>query len=101
VGLSLSEGTTYYWSVDEFDSSGQPMGSGDVWSFTTSGDPAVEGDLNGDNEIDLIDFAKLAFYWQATGCVAPFSCDQTDIDNSGTVDLEDMLTITENWLHGK
>lgn len=101
MGLSLSEGTTYYWAVDEFDSSGQIIGSGDIWSFTTSGNPSVLGDVDGDNKIDLKDFATLAFNWQMTGCVAPFSCNQTDIDNSGTVDFEDLLYLTENWLYGK
>jgi hypothetical protein len=101
MGFSLSEGTTYYWAVDAFDASGEPMGSGDLWSFTTLGDPAVVGGVDGDHEIDLNDVAKLALYWQTTGCVAPFSCDQTDVNNSGTVDIEDLTFICESWLFGK
>ena len=31
----LSDGTTYYWAIDGNDVDGNPLASGDLWSFTT------------------------------------------------------------------
>jgi len=33
---TLQQGTTYYWAIDEFDSGGNLLAAGDIWSFTTT-----------------------------------------------------------------
>ena len=37
----LLPGTTYYWAIDENDVDGNPLGSGNLWSFTTRGIKAI------------------------------------------------------------
>ncbi len=37
IADALEENSTYYWRVDQLDGSGEPIMSGDVWSFSTGG----------------------------------------------------------------
>jgi len=59
----------------------------------------VIGDVAGSFSVDLADVAHLATYWQSTDCGAG-DCGRADIDGSGTVDLDDLLVILDNWLKG-
>jgi hypothetical protein len=85
-----------------------------VWDFTaTDGDPAdwwmpansypqlawpIIGDIAGLYGVNLIDFAVFAAHWDQTGC--PSGCENADINNSGTVDITDLLLFADNWLKG-
>jgi hypothetical protein len=51
-------------------------------------------DPTADGFIDLTDFAAFADYWQLTGSPLP-----ADLDNSGTVDFNDLWMLLENYLN--
>jgi hypothetical protein len=53
--------------------------------------------FNSDSDVDFNDFASLGNNW-FSNCVAPDWCGGTDIDHSGTVDLNDLGVFTEAWL---
>ncbi len=56
------------------------------------------GDLDKDYDVDFIDFALFANYWQQTGCV---KCGGADLaGNDGYVDYDDLQQLVENWLAG-
>ncbi|MCX5638723.1 MAG: VCBS repeat-containing protein [Planctomycetota bacterium] len=56
------------------------------------------GDMDKDYNVDFIDFALFAQYWQQTGCG---KCGGADIAGSdGNVDVNDLQQFTENWLVG-
>jgi hypothetical protein len=68
TGTSFATGamlpnTTYYWRVDENNPAGVTTGT--VWSFTTTYLCAgsVISDLDGDCEVDFLDYARLANAW--------------------------------------
>ncbi len=91
----LEPQATYYWRVDEVNSAGTTVGQ--LWSFST----AIKGDLEPDGDVDLLDFASLAYSWQAASCgPANDWCQGNDIDSSGSVDLADLQAVSVNWLIG-
>ena len=56
--------TTYYWRVDEKNSTGETTGA--VWSFTVSRyicTSPIISDIDGDCEVDFLDYALLADAW--------------------------------------
>ena len=67
TGTSFATGilpdANYYWRVDEKNSAGETTGT--VWSFTTAyvcTGPIIS-DLDGDCEVDFLDYAQLADAW--------------------------------------
>ena len=51
--------------------------------------------------VDFIDFAFFASHWRDEMCnPANSSCQGTDLDNSGSVDFNDLKIFTDNWLEG-
>jgi hypothetical protein len=86
------------------------------WDFSaTDGDPAdwwmpansypqlawqsvIPGDIAGSYGVNYVDFAVFAAHWGQTGC--PAGCGNADINNSGTVDIEDLTLFADNWLKG-
>jgi hypothetical protein len=85
------------------------------WDFSaTDGDPAdwimpansypqlawqsIPGDIAGLYGVNYVDFAVFAAHWEQTGC--PDGCENADINNSGTVDITDLMSLAENWLAG-
>ncbi len=51
-------------------------------------------------EIDLLDYAFFANYWQDTNCGGANDCDGTDLDFSNTVDAGDLKIFCDHWLEG-
>jgi hypothetical protein len=88
------------------------------WDFsTTDGDPAdwmmlrpgedyprlawqpvVAGDIAGLYGVNGVDYAEIAAHWGQTGC--PTGCENADINNDGTVDINDLMFLADNWLAG-
>ena len=55
-------------------------------------------DLSNNDFINFEDFALFASHWSDTDCTAPSYCGATDFDKSGTVDLNDLAEIAQQWL---
>ncbi len=55
-------------------------------------------DFNSDTIVDFCDYATFASHWRETGCNAPYWCNGTDLDISGTVDVNDLRLFCEFWL---
>jgi len=53
------------------------------------------GDIEPDGDVDFVDFAIFAGYWQDTNCGA---CGGADLTGDGTVDANDLAELAENWL---
>ncbi len=58
----------------------------------------LRGDFNGDNNIDIDDFAIFLSHWLETGCTEPNFCDGTDLNRDGIVDTNDFTIFADNWL---
>jgi hypothetical protein len=59
------------------------------------------GDLDDDDDVDLVDLAKFSSNWQDTGCSVPNDwCQRADIIVNGTVDIFDLAEFVANWLVG-
>jgi len=56
------------------------------------------GDMDKDYDVDFIDFALFAHYWQQTNCGKCGGANLTGSD--GNVDVNDLQQFTENWLVG-
>jgi hypothetical protein len=56
------------------------------------------GDIAGLYGVDMADLMEVVNNWLQQGC--PASCEQADIDNSGTVDLADLSILAANWMTG-
>ncbi|MCK4886860.1 MAG: hypothetical protein KAS96_05690 [Planctomycetes bacterium] len=55
-------------------------------------------DFDGNTKVDFGDFALLVSQWNQSDCEDPNWCQGTDIDASGTVDVNDLMLFTEYWL---
>ena len=58
------------------------------------------GDLNADGQVNLFDFEPINEYWGETDCDDPNLswCAGTDFNRSGTVDVDDAIFFSQNWL---
>ena len=56
----------------------------------------IDGNFNGDCRVNFADFAVFAAQWQLTG--ANITDPNTDINSDGTVDTDDLVLFTDNWL---
>jgi len=91
VGLSDGDGLSAYFN--ESDLSG--------YDFCT-----FECDLNGDQNVDLTDFAIFASYWQMEKSKHKDKdkkgkypwCEECDFDQSSVIDVYDLLILAERWL---
>ena len=55
--------------------------------------------INFDNIIDLLDFAKLASQWARIDCNELNNfCNGADIDHQNGVDIQDLIQLAEDWL---
>lgn len=60
--------------------------------------PFLPPDFDSDGDVDFIDFALFAAYWQETGCAI---CSRADLNCDGKVDILDLQEFGVNWLVGK
>jgi hypothetical protein len=67
-----------------------------------NGPGLVQGDLNGDCKVDMLDFAQLANWWLRTDCGSGNSfCNGADFQPDGDVDMIDFAFFAQNWLVDK
>jgi hypothetical protein len=55
------------------------------------------GDFDADYDIDLIDYAHFSRYWLRLDCREPSSCDNTDLNRDGRVNLVDLIIFLVAW----
>ncbi len=55
------------------------------------------GDIDGDGNVDFVDFALFAAHWRQTDCG---QCGGADLTDDGRVDIDDLCRFTKNWLIG-
>ncbi|MEN6386955.1 MAG: S8 family peptidase, partial [Phycisphaerales bacterium] len=58
-------------------------------------------DFDRDYTVNFEDFALLASHWMDNDCNSPYWCGKTDLDYSGTTDVNDLAYFTYNWLEVK
>jgi hypothetical protein len=63
--------------------------------------PPSAGDINGDGDIDIEDFAMLAEYWGHTACQDTPACAGADLDGNRNVNSCDLAVLAEVWLNSK
>lgn len=49
--------------------------------------------------IGLEDFSFLAEHWSSDNCAATNNCSGTDLDTSGTIDIQDLLIYCKSWIN--
>lgn len=59
---------------------------------------ALEGDFNGDDFVNMVDYAVFAEHWLEQDCNDPDYCRSADLDKKGQVDSEDLRIFCENFL---
>jgi parallel beta-helix repeat protein len=55
-------------------------------------------DFSDNGIVNFEDFAFLAYYWQGYVCEEPDWCEGCDYNQSGVVDVNDLMRFCENWL---
>jgi hypothetical protein len=62
----------------------------------------VQGDLNSDCKVDMLDLVEIANQWLRTNCVSGNNfCQWADIQPDGDVDMIDFAIFAHNWLVDK
>lgn len=55
-------------------------------------------EMTGDKVVNFAELAIIAVHWRQGGCSSSNSwCGQSDVDQSGVVDLRDLMTASEEW----
>jgi hypothetical protein len=89
---TLVPGTTYYWRIDEKNSTGTTTGT--VWSFTAFAyvcTSAIVSDLNANCQVDLTDYASMADEWGG-------NLPDVDLNGDGRLDFMDIAQFSADWL---
>lgn len=116
--VSSNKGVTGRLTVDTSDMAGQAvsvvLNDVPIGQFTASGsyqyNALADGDtlvllagnvqrpadINGDSEVDMKDFCRMAEQWQAGGLAL-----ESDLDGDGLVCVDDFLTFLDKWYSGK
>lgn len=95
LGLSFTEGITYYWKVTANNIHGSTPGTPAVATFVI-GTPVVNcpGDTNNSNTVDIDDLNDvLAVFNTSVGIGAPADLANDD----GFVDIDDLNVVLANW----
>jgi hypothetical protein len=76
-----------------------------IQTITTAdcnGPVPVQGDLNSDCKVDMLDLVEIANQWLRTNCVSGNNfCQWADIQPDGDVDMIDFAIFAHNWLVDK
>jgi len=100
---TLSTFTTAGWDFTNETANG----TNDYWRMCVDGvnypqlnwEYAQYGDFACPDGVDFTDFAYFADRWHTAGCDSSNNfCGGTDIDSSGTVDIQDLAIFAANWL---
>ncbi len=67
-----------------------PDGDGQATADFTGADLLPGGDVNGDNAVNMLDFARLRYFWYT-------AASETDIDGSGATTASDFAILQSNW----
>ncbi len=67
-------------------------GDGKVYLYQSIPQP---GDIDNDYDVDLVDFALFAAYWQRENCDG---CGGADFNGDGKVDIDDLVELLTYWL---
>ena len=60
----------------------------------------VLGDFGCPDGVNFFDYSFFAGHWQEDNCGASNDCEGTDLDQLGTVDINDLRIFVDNWLMG-
>lgn len=60
--------------------------------------PMIAGDIAGLYGVNSVDYAEIAAHWGQSGC--PAGCSNADINDDGTVNIMDLMSLAENWMIG-
>ena len=95
----------YYDEIPQYDDNGDGVphtdpvpaaGDGTLGCQTYLVD-FIAGNFDGDNDVDFVDYIKLAERWLQTGCGG---CGGADLTCDGKVNIFDLQEFTDNWLAG-
>ena len=89
----LSPRTTYYFAIEAETEAGNNSGPSNVATVTT---PAVVGDVNGDDHVNVLDLLIFAESWGKASGQAGYNA-ACDFDHGGSVDVVDLLLLAEHW----
>jgi uncharacterized membrane protein len=82
------------WSIDAINEAGQILGTGfldgEFLTFCLTPSDSLMGDITGNCAVDVDDLLRVINEWGDSNSDA-------DLDESGTVDLPDLMVVVENW----
>ncbi|MHC4326696.1 MAG: GLUG motif-containing protein [Planctomycetota bacterium] len=100
--VEMQRASTFLDAGWDFDGE-SANGTEDIWSicdgldYPELGRQFIVGDFDGDNRVDLADFAFFAERWLSAGS-SFFWCRGADITGDGEVGLDDLRGFADNWL---
>ncbi|MHC4097913.1 MAG: lamin tail domain-containing protein [Planctomycetota bacterium] len=66
-----------------------------AWAGSTSSQPQLVGDMNGDHVVDSKDLQTLVWQWLSPGCITPGCI--ADLDGVNGVNMADLALLANNW----
>ncbi len=78
------------------DSAGNAIAASTQDGQVTVAATALNGDVNGDCSVDIVDIMQVAGRWGATSADADYD-EADDLDNNGEIDIVDIMQVAGHW----
>jgi hypothetical protein len=85
----------YVFDLNKTDMDGQPRVVG-CRTDIGADEFVYLGDIDFNGDVDFVDFAAFASYWQDTNCG---KCSGADLTGDGIADIKDLAVLADNWLN--
>lgn len=70
-----------------------------IWTGSGEPEETCGADITGEGDVNMLDFAKLSYYWLNPICEGSDSCNGANLDGANGVNFDDLSIMARFWLY--